>query len=160
MLGPAGKAAGTLSSWVSPYYASVALFRSVLDPQSRDWVLRIGYWVLIIRGLLRIRNAVLIIISVAFSIICSLAFSLSSRRKHGRQGADWAPGDVEVPIVPPPQLLLRGWGPLATWRESFLSLYMHPPRLLCFLHTSLVDPTPFFPVTWVLGFPGFCPFNP
>lgn len=61
---------------------------------------------------------------------------------------------------PPPQLLLRGWGPLATWRESFLSLYMHPPRLLCFLHTSLVDPTPFFPVTWVLGFPGFCPFNP
>lgn len=157
MLGPAGKAAGTLSSWVSPYYASVALFRSVLDPQSRDWVLRIGYWVLIIRGLLRIRNAVLIIISVAFSIICSLAFSLSSRRKHGRQGADWAPGDVEVPIVPPPPVALEGVGS-SGHLERVLSFPLHaspppslfPPHLACRPDTLLPrDMGPWLP--WVLS---------
>lgn len=44
--------------------------------QSRDWMLGNGYCVVII-GLLSIRNAILIIISITFSIICSLAFSLS-----------------------------------------------------------------------------------
>lgn len=105
------------------------LFLFSVHPQSRDWVLGNGYCVVTILGLTRIRNAVLIIISVTFSIICSLAFSLSSRRKHGRQGADWAPGDVEVPIVSP-KLLLWGWGPFATWRGSFLPHHMHLSHLL------------------------------
>lgn len=53
-------------------------FCSVFTPQSRDWVLGSGYCVILIPGLPRIRNAILIMISITFSIICSLAFSLSS----------------------------------------------------------------------------------
>lgn len=113
MLGPAGKTAGTLLFWMPLYYPSVA-FCSVLGSPSRVWVSdHSGHCVVIILGLPRFKNAILIIISVTFSIICSLAFSLSSRRKHGRQGADWAPGDVEVLIVSP-QLFLWEWGPFAT----------------------------------------------
>lgn len=89
----------SFSIWL--YYASLAFFCSVFTPQSRDWVWGNGYCVVIIPGLPRIRNAILIMISITFSIVCSLAFSLSSRRKHGRQGDDWAPGDVEVLNVSP-----------------------------------------------------------
>lgn len=68
----------TSSFWISHYYASVAFFCSVSNPQSRDWVLGNGYCVVIILGLPRIRNAILIVVSVTFSIGCFLAFALSS----------------------------------------------------------------------------------
>lgn len=144
-------------------------FCSVFSPQSRDWVLGNGYYVVIILGLSRIRNAILIMISITFSIICSLAFSLSSRRKHGRQDG-WAPGDVGssqcLPLAhtPPhthPVLLLWWWGPFATWRGSFLPHQcVSPAFFICLFLTSLLGLAPFFPMKCVLSTPGYCPFNP
>lgn len=66
-----------MSFWIWLYYAYLALFCSVFT-QSRDWVWGNGYCVVIIPGLPITRNVILIMISVTFSIICSLAFSLSS----------------------------------------------------------------------------------